>query len=261
MAETERQSPEAASQALVEFMGRWKDFLGQHQHQRAQSEIEVLKSFNARLAPILRRREAFELAHAPDYNIFEVLAIRHYEARVHTPFLVNLLDPRGSHRQGDLFYRSFVREVLREGAPFTDSGSLEVVGEYAAGYLGRIDILIRNRSHTRQHCIIIENKIYAADQAAQLARYDEFARTVSRYDEHNYRLLYLTLHPADRPSDYTLDPTIARELRDKKILRLISYREDILPWLTKHYKEDVHLPAVVRETLKQYLITLKHLVS
>jgi hypothetical protein len=47
------------------------------------------------------------------YNLFHILKIRHYESRVHTPFLVNLLSPKGSHAQGDLFYRVFLEQVFR----------------------------------------------------------------------------------------------------------------------------------------------------
>lgn len=243
------------------FLGRLQTFVAKHQNLRARIDLALLRAFYQRLAPVRARHEAYEIALAPGYNIFEVLAIRHYEARVHTPFLVNLLDPKGSHRQGDLFYRTFIRDVLREEQPFVNCTDLEVTGEYDTGTLGRIDILIHHRSPSQPHCIIIENKIYAIDQPDQLARYDQFARQEWRFDENNYRLLYLTLWKTDRPSEHTMHGTMVDELFSKKILRMISYQHDILPWLQNIYSSQTLLPPVLRETLKQYLLTLKHLLQ
>ncbi|RZJ55986.1 MAG: hypothetical protein EOO44_01170, partial [Flavobacterium sp.] len=37
---------------------------------------------------------------AEKYNIFHILNIRHGETKTHTPYLINLLNPKASHAQG-----------------------------------------------------------------------------------------------------------------------------------------------------------------
>ena len=43
------------------------------------------------------------------FNIFEVLNLAHYEEKLHTPFITELLNPQGSHGLKDSFLRAFIR--------------------------------------------------------------------------------------------------------------------------------------------------------
>ena len=166
------------------------------QAERIAEDIPALRAFLPEVgrlnAPMMEARRQ----EAPRYNVFQVLKIRHYEARVHTPFLVNLLSPKGSHAQGDLFYRSFVNRVLPEEGDklFHQWERLDVVDEQYTGD-GFIDIWIRNHAQHGRYCIIIENKVFAGDQKDQLSRYYDYARSLG-FDDSEIRLFYLTLWPS-----------------------------------------------------------------
>jgi hypothetical protein len=252
---------EADLRGIEAFMGRLNVFVADHHKIHADTDIQGLEDFFLRFEPVREAWEAYLKAHAPGYNVFEILMIRHYEARVHTPFLVNLLNPNGSHMQGDLFYQSFLEKVLGEKGVFEQSEGLSVHGEYSAGDLGRIDILIENRRSAVPFCIIIENKIYATDQENQLERYHQFATERRAYNAENYRLLYLNLFPDKAVSDYTMQTTNATQLSDIGILRIISYQNEILPWLKWHLDTGPAMPPVLNETIKQYVLTLQYLLS
>jgi hypothetical protein len=171
------------------------------QHQRFTAAKVSLQAFLPEVgkfhAPIHAARKRL----APDYNLFEILKIRHYEAKVHTPFLVNLLSPRGSHEQGRLFYNGLIRSLLHSEdpllQPFLEGEVIELQGEKYTESFGYIDIWLKVRYQDRDYCLIIENKIYARDQERQLERYYQYARR-ERFEPYQIRLCYLTLWQGGR---------------------------------------------------------------
>ncbi len=202
--------------------------------------------------PIIEGRKT----HAPKYNLFEILKIRHYEAKVHTPFLVNLMSPNGSHGQGNLFYSAFAEKVFKKekDVNFLNFNHLHVTDEYHTEDLGNIDIWIRNYDPANRHCVIIENKIYAKDQPSQLQRYYDYAKVMG-YDDEHIRLFYLTLKPGGTVSEKTMNEQLRIRLEKGGILRYINYRNHILPWL-----EEVDCPAqTVKEVIRQYIKTIRAL--
>ena len=62
------------------------------------------------------------------------------------------------------------------------------IGQATENEGGRLDIIIEDGNHA----VIIENKIYAADQKHQLLRYDNYGKTHFPISG-GYRLIYLTL--------------------------------------------------------------------
>jgi hypothetical protein len=51
------------------------------------------------------------------FNVFRALRVTEEEAK-HLAFIAQLLDPRGSHGQGDLFLRRFLEAVASSGQRF-----------------------------------------------------------------------------------------------------------------------------------------------
>ena len=89
--------------------------------------------------------------------------------------LAELLNPNGRHGQGAAFLRLF---LVQFGITGFDADTATLKMEYYVGPVteksgGRIDILINDRNG---ETILIENKIYAADQDNQMARYHEFRK-------------------------------------------------------------------------------------
>lgn len=198
-----------------------------------------------RLAGVHRQHtEALSRATGEHYNIFKILGIGHYEVRTHSPILGDLLNPKGTHCQGDAFLRLF---VTRMGVATFDTASAKLALEHYIGAVtersgGRIDIVISDKSG---NAIFIENKIYAADQVNQLERY--------RARNPQADLFYLTLD-GGLPSGF--DEERLKEVR----ATCISYATDIRDWLIACQQEAVTLPHV-RETISQYLYLVRELTG
>lgn len=123
-----------------------------------------------------QRKEKFE--RGENYNIFNDLGFMSYEVHLHSMFLVNLLNPKGSHGQRGKLLEAFLK-MLQKSFPAistnclefdTANASVEVekyIGRQTDSEGGRIDIYISDGKHS----IIIENKIYAGDQYHQMLRY------------------------------------------------------------------------------------------
>ena len=206
-----------------------------------------------------RRAEAFRRGEC--YNVFNVLGVDNMELS-HSAFLAALLDPDGSHGMQDAFLKAFIDTIAHGGTkPELDTAHAKVYTEYNIGNItettgGRIDILITDRSETGSgkdsgkdsgHAIIIENKIWAADQPNQLVRYHNFAPEAA--------LLYLTLN-GDEPSAQSRGTLNAQDGG----YQCISYRSDIIDWLRQCAQLSFDKPRV-RETILQYINLLQQLTN
>lgn len=202
-----------------------------------------------------RRAEAFWRGEC--YNVFNVLGVDNMELS-HSAFLAALLDPNGSHGMQDAFLKAFIDTIAHGGTkPELDTAHAKVYTEYNIGNItettgGRIDILITDRSDTGSgkaggHAIIIENKIWAADQPNQLVRYHNFAPKAT--------LLYLTLN-GDEPSAQSRGTLNAQDGG----YQCISYRSDIIDWLRQCAQLSFDKPRV-RETILQYINLLQQLTN
>jgi sulfur transfer complex TusBCD TusB component (DsrH family) len=192
----------------------------------------------------LRHHEAMMRATGGHFNLFQILGIGHYEVRTHSPILAELLSPQGRHGQGDVFLKLFLNQFAILNEDFKAEGS-KVSTEYYIGSKtedsgGRIDIVIQDSAERR---ILIENKIYAADQDKQITRYSNF--------DPKARLFYLTLSGAP-PSNLT--PEEAKMHR----CECISYKDHILTWLVACRKEATCLHGL-REMLSQYIALIEDL--
>lgn len=179
-----------------------------------------------------------------DFNIFQIIGMTSDEVRVHSAFLATLLDPRGSHRQGDLFLQLFTKQLSQIVHDFdTKSAVVECekyIGRMTETTGGRIDIHI---SDEKGHKIIIENKIYAPDQTNQLIRYHNYAPDAV--------LLYLTLD-GRAPGKNSVGDLIEEE----QYYYQISYSNEILDWLTECYEAVKKIPTLA-EGINHYINLIK----
>lgn len=196
-----------------------------------------------RITDIDRQRHAEARKRGECYNVFNVLGVQNVELS-HSAFLAALLDPNGDHGMQDAFLKAFIGSVVHGSSNLPlDTATATVATEYYTGN-GRIDLLITD---SNRHTIIIENKIWANDQPAQLQRYSEYA---SQYYS-NYLLLYLTLdgkEPTDQSKGTQTD------------YQCISYRNDIINWLRQCTQLAFDKPRV-RETILQYINLLQQLTN
>lgn len=182
------------------------------------------------MADSIRRGEAF--------NVFKVCGVNHYE-NLHSAIIAEWLNPSGSHGQNDLFLSLFLRSSVNDYADGFCSSKASVLTEFSTEE-GRLDILVEDNAGK---AVIIENKIYAVDQGAQLKRYERFAK--KKYHAGNYRLLYLTLDGSEA-SDQSGEGVDYEP---------ISYQTTIISWL-----EDCICAVYDKPFLRESMIQYKNLV-
>ena len=175
------------------------------------------------------------------FNMFQVCGVDHYEV-MHSAIIASFLDPKGNHGQKDKYLKAFISIV--DDKTGMETSSCSVYTEHVTNE-GRIDILIEDK---KGKGIILENKVYAADQWEQLKRYDRFSK--NKYGEGNYTIYYLTLDEHDASDDSGKGINYIR----------ISYKEHILNWIEKCIKESATTP-LIRETLIQYRNHIKQLTN
>ncbi len=101
---------------------------------------------------------------------------------------------------------------------------------------GRLDLVVSNPKLS--FLLVIENKIYAPEQADQLLRYAQWLSDQQPYFERQ-ALIYLTPggNHSNSAGGYPYYP--------------FSYRQDIYHWLN-HVQADIQSPRV-QESIKQYM--------
>ena len=207
-----------------------------------------------------QRKEKFE--RGENYNIFNDLGFMSDEVHLHSMFLANLLNPKGSHGQRGKFLEAFLK-MLQKSFPAisadrlvldTANASVEVekyIGRQTDSEGGRIDIYLTDGKHS----IIIENKIYAGDQHHQMLRYWNYGMSQKGNDtEKSFVLIYLTLDGCSPSKD-----SLGEDLKENDIVCL-SYKSDIRGWLDRCVELASRTP-LVRETINQYISTIDILTN
>ena len=207
-----------------------------------------------------QRKEKFE--RGENYYIFNDLGFMSDEVHLHSMFLANLLNPKGSHGQRGKFLEAFLK-MLQKSFPAISADKLELditnasvevekyIGRQTDSEGGRIDIYLTDGKHS----IIIENKIYAGDQHHQMLRYWNYEMSQKGDDtEKSFVLIYLTLDGCS-PSKESL----GEDLKENDIVCL-SYKSDIRGWLDRCVELASRTP-LVRETINQYISTIDILTN
>ena len=209
-------------------------------------DIEKLESMLKQIKVLNNKLEIKKLRGNNDYNLFLALLDINDEVRLHSRFIYSLLDPDSSHYQKELFLELFIKACELENFGL-DPQNAKVYKEYE-----NIDIYITDGA---KH-IILENKINAGDQEAQIKRY---IKTVQKENDGEADIYVLFLSPQGRePSDYSLD---GLKIKDSKIIdensnevakfKAISYDKEIMAWLDSCLDEAGNL-ANLAAVISQY---------
>ena len=195
----------------------------------------LLQNFCNQLNDMHQKYQDLNKLSINSFNIFSILRKPNDEVNLHSRFIFELLNPEGSHQQGDTFLKLFFKELELEYRPNIYQAFREKEN---------IDILLT--SHTK--AIIIENKIDTEDHSNQLSRYYEQIQE-DGYRENQITFFYLTLFE-EKPNEI--------EMRDK--VKNITYQYEICNWIESAIKEMVKFP-ILRDTLVQYLNLIKQLTD
>lgn len=222
-----------------------------------QQKMNEINSLLKEVSSISKKYDKIAEITGERFNLFKILGLQYNEVRTHSAFIGELLNPKGSHGQGDLFLKlflSFLKDKKIIDALFEMESCCVEVEKYIGTvnkdypYGGRIDIIISNATHA----IIIENKIYAGDQPKQLIRYSNYAKKYySEESQKNYRIFYLTREG---------EPCKDWDDNNNGKYYPLSYKDDILLWLKECLKEAATLPHI-RESLSQYIHLIEYLTN
>ncbi len=243
--------------AASELLESVEEHLRARREELLCSTQALLESVEARLETIRQNRELQRLR-GDNFNVFRVLHMEGNEDKLHSRFIAELLNPRGSHDQGDAFLRFFLeqlgdlvwkdesrriaaKEWIKTGNATVEPekliGNVTIVKEEPESSTGGcIDIFLTDG----EHHLSIENKIWSGEGEMQVTRYCNYLL------DQNF-VLFLTLQ-GDKADTA------------KKNYRPISYSEHILAWLESCHRHAVDFP-ILRETIKQYIITVKRLTG
>ncbi len=183
-----------------------------------------------------------------NFNPLTILLDPSDEVRLHSRFLHNLLSPVGTHCQGSLFLDIFLKTCG------LDSFSINTEKCVVNKEYDSIDLYITDKN---KH-IIIENKIYAADQDKQIERYINKIKKENLSDHKfsdNLVVIYLSLD-RNEPDVASLGSLI---LCDGKLIngeiqytiKIITYEKEILNWI-RSSKSEVENITNLSIGLEQY---------
>jgi hypothetical protein len=172
--------------------------------------------------------------------------------------LAHLLDPSGSHAQHALFLGNFL-DVVQAAAqrqrktfqlPRPESAQVWRCRREVPLPEGQADVVL----HGPGLLLIIENKILAGDQEAQLRRYWNFATAEAEAKRLLPVIIYLTPdgHPPPAQS-VSNSPGLAEKLV------LLSYHDDIHQFILRSV-EALHAVSVA-EILRQYAALVRNLTN
>ena len=214
-------------------------------------ENNLFRTWLNSITQIIKKQQEIAAIRGENYNLFKVIHMTSNETSVHSAFIADLLNPKGLHGMGDEFLRLFVETIDTHGLDLDIQGSKveieKVIGPRTETTGGRLDIIVYNK----EQAIIIENKIYAEDQEAQMLRYHNYAQKQYRG---KHLLLYLSLDGLVHDNDFTTKGQVA----ENKDFFTISYKEDILNWLYECRQLAVDRP-LLREGLSHYINLVKYL--
>ncbi len=177
------------------------------------------------------------------FNLFDVINKSHYE-NCHSDIIAYLLDPNEKH-----FHKEFCEQFISlirntKDVNIPDYKFVKVSREKQISNARRIDILIETNSFV----MIIENKIWAHDQEAQLFDYYNWAN--GEYGSKPVFLCYLTPFETP-PSEYSILKKDLNELEKSHSYFSLSYNKDILNWLSSlKIKDD---EKILNAAIVQYI--------
>ncbi len=199
---------------------------------------------------VARQQRQIDLLKGEKFNLFSILGVEHSENKTHSAFLIELLNPTGTHGMGAVFLKLFLHKVKYSNA-LIDIETISVTPEKGIGPVdyekktgGRVDIYL---SANGGHTICIENKIHAGDQFVQIERY-------CNHNKAKNKVYYLT-PMGGKPSKES-----AGTLEEGKDYFCISYKVHILEWLQTCLKETSEQP-ILRESIRQYIILIKKITG
>lgn len=208
------------------------------------------------VSKVLKKHKQNRIKNGDDFNIFKITGIQSDEVKM-CRMLAEIIDPMGTHNEGQFFIRSFIKKVLYLDIAEDELASARVYVEYHTGADRRIDIAIV----TNRRFIPIEVKIYAEDQTRQCRDYYDFA--LSQKKSEVSKVYYLTLdgHLPQKSGTEGLTPIENDNMVvGYEEIVAISFRKEICTWLEECLEEpELAEKITLRTNIEQFLFVLGEL--
>lgn len=197
----------------------------------------MLEEFFAHYRNFDRERRVQRDAGTNYYSLLAALLRVNDEVRLHSRFLYSMLDPDGKHNKGSRFAQHFI--AVLSFPNWLDWPRLTVQRE-----TGHIDLYLTG---SPRH-VIIENKLDALDQPAQIKRYVDQIVVEKEIDADDVLAVYLS-KGRGAPSPFSLGPlsicpsddgtTFLADVQGGRHARYCKchYGEEILRWLDLRQQE------------------------
>ena len=202
----------------------------------------MTENYQLLLAKAAQLYEKHGVGRPDPFNVFSVLHKETDEVNLHSRFLHALLNYKkpGSETRENL--KDFLQHVANRS-------DFELCGVNVERERYNIDILITNAD---KKAVAIENKTNpnTGDQDKQLWRY---YNTLKKKGYSTIHFLYLTLDGL-APSANSVGNL------DRKLIKCVSYKKDIIPWLERCQKRDEN-EAALRQSVAQYLQLVRKLTN
>ena len=139
-------------------------------NQRYNTLTEKIESLINQVKVINDKYDSIEKINGDNFNIFSILRVEEKEVQTHSYFIYELLNPKGSHNQEDVFLQLFLKQILKKEEYKNISSIIEVYRKTPTDKNRKIDFTIK----TSNIFIAIEMKINANDQNNQLWDYYQY---------------------------------------------------------------------------------------
>jgi PD-(D/E)XK nuclease superfamily len=263
--DSQRLGKSSGAPSFESFLESYKKLIAEERSQEEEGARGLqlrLPTLVAGLKGELTRQRERQCKEAPNFNLLRLLSL-HVVERHHSEILADLLNPAGTHAQGDFFLVAFLRGIGQPRvrsqvdlsvcietiiATIATGANVQIKREDQVNDSSRLDIVLRCLPWFE---IYIENKIKSHETISQ----DGFMQ-LQKYRRHltelkankvieNGLLVYLTIDPKEKSSGY-------EHLH-------ISYRTDIRCWLKECLRTE--LPPRVKHTIDQYLESIDDLCN
>lgn len=211
--------------------------------------MENVEKLLIETSAVIKKYEQIKRITGENFNIFSILGVESKEVII-CRLIKDLISTDGSHCQGNLYLKLFVKNVL--GLDCTtdewNDNKVKTSLEFTTDEYRRIDITIE----TPKSFIAIETKIYAGDQRNQC---QDYYKEINRHGLANKFLYYLTLDGRETSKESLGTLPV-------KNVRCISFFENIVGWIENCLKESATVKiSSIREILLQFLATIKKLTN
>lgn len=204
---------------------------------------ERITQFSKDYSRLLVEKEEENISESFDFSIFDIVKFKRKEEHLHSPLLSKLLDTNGTHGQKDLFYKLFLKEILKDEEKvnsFLNANYRDYIfkeEEFIKDDIdrrGEIDLTIKSINPIKKFAIILENKWGSGDSCVdQIHKYYRNFIIKQGYTDDNLLVIYLTKKGCDPDQRMVENQEYAIFLKENKNKNYfpISYSKHIVSWL------------------------------